>query len=90
MSLHDLRDEAELKKLEQEEKEISEEISEEEKNLKSINEEIENLEIDADVLGGRVAFYDLLIKDLVQEFGESGEEIFREMFPDEAEEILKK
>lgn len=80
---------SDLGNLERELNAISKEIVAEEKNLKSINEQIEEAEGEVEIAESRVAYFDLLIKDLVAEFGAEGEEIFREMFPQEADQILK-
>lgn len=80
---------SDLKNYERELKAISREIVAEEKNLKAIKEEIEEAEGEVEIAESRVAYFDLLIKDLVAEFGAEGEEIFREMFPEEADQILK-
>lgn len=81
---------SDLKNYERELKAISREIVAEEKNLKAIKEEIEEAETDVDIFESRVAYYDVLIREYVEEFGAEGEAIFREMFPEEAEEILRK
>ena len=80
---------SELKNFERELRELEREISTEEKNLKSIKAEIEEAEGEVEITESRVAYYDLIIKDLVAEFGAEGEEIFREMYPDLADQILK-
>lgn len=79
----------EIKYLENRLKEIGKEIKQAESEKKSIDKEIENAELEVELKNNEVAYYDILIRELVAEYGAEGEEIFRQEYPDIAEEILK-
>lgn len=81
---------SEIRDLENYYDELGTEIVKNEKELKAIKKEIEEAEGEKEIQESRVAYFDLLIKELCEKFGAEGEAMFREMFPEEAEEIFKK
>lgn len=66
------------------------EIQKRKNEVKEINQKIEKAEEEKEIQESRIAYYDLLIREEIEKFGAEGEAILREMFPEEADEILQK
>lgn len=79
----------EVKFLENRLKEIGKEIKQAENEKKSIDKELDEAELKAELMNNEIAYFDILIRELVAEYGAEGEEIFRQEYPELAEEILK-
>lgn len=81
---------AEIAEMENYFDELSEEIIDCKNEIENLKIEKEKTEGEIEIHESRIAYFDLLIRQLCEKFGAEGEEMFREMFPEEAEEILKK
>lgn len=79
---------SEIKDLENYFDELGMEIVKNEKELKSIKKEIEDEQGEKEIQESRIAYYDILIKELCEKFGEEGKEMFKEMFPEDYEEVF--
>lgn len=80
-----LKDELEL--LEYRMKQIPKEIKQAESEKKSIEKELEKAELEAELKNNEVAYYAILIKELLQEYGDEGIEMLKEIAPDILEEL---
>lgn len=79
---------SEIKDLENYFDELGSEIVKNEKELKTIKREIEDEQGEKEIQESRIAYYDILIKELCEKFGEEGKEMFKEMFPEEYKEVF--
>lgn len=70
-------------------KQIFEEIQFEEGAKKEVEKELEEAKSELELAENEKKYFEILIKELVEEYGAEGEKIFYEMYPQEAKEILK-
>ena len=70
-------------------KQISEKVQIEEEEKKEIEKELEEVKNELELAENEKKYYDLLMKELVEQYGAEGEKIFYEMYSQEAKEILK-
>jgi len=68
---------------------VNAKIEQKKEEIKNINNQINELEKEKEIQNNEVIYSDLLIKELCEKYGSEGEEIFKEMYPEEAKEIFK-